>query len=132
MWATSRPTPVSMTVRLRVKVNMTKATIVILATTLLLGATAFGDGIPVTKDRKEVRGDYTRVTLDHKQMFDVESRRRVTLRSDQKVPLEEIAGGPLGDITVYSSRYNMCTCFDNNVMAIWTQRGFLDFPILGS
>ena len=107
---------------------MVKIMFVILLATLFLGTTAFADGIPVTKDKKAVQGEYTRVTLDHKQIVDVESRRRVTLRPDQKAQLEEIAGGPLGDITVYSSRYNMCTCFDNNVMAIWTQRGFLDFP----
>jgi len=100
----------------------------ILATILILSATAFGDGIPVTQDKKGVRGEYTRVTLDRKQILDVETRRKVTLRSDQKAQLEEMAGGPLGDITVYSSRYNECTCFSINVMAIWTQKGFLDFP----
>jgi hypothetical protein len=101
---------------------------VILVATLLLGTTAFADGIPVTADKKGVRGEYSRVALHRKQIVDVETRRKVILRPDQKAQLEEIAGGPLGDITVYNSRYNMCTCFDNNVMAIWTQKGFLDFP----
>ena len=107
---------------------MVKGTITMLLAALLLGTTAFADGIPVTADKKGVQEEYTRVTLDRKQIIDVETGRRVILRHDQKAQLEKIAGGPLGDIAVYSSRYNMCTCFDYHVMAIWTQKGFLDFP----
>jgi hypothetical protein len=95
---------------------------------LFLNITCFADGIPVTEDKKHVIGEYTRITLDSKQKIDVETKRQVNLRSDQKAILEKIAGGSLGHITVYNSRYNVCTCFDHTVIAIWDQKGFLDFP----
>jgi hypothetical protein len=100
---------------------------------ILFLATSFvyADGIPVTPDKKNVLGSHTRIVLDNEQIKDVETRRKITLRPDQKVQLEKVAGGLLGDITVYSSRYNMCTCFDVGVKAIWTQKGVLDFPHSG-
>jgi hypothetical protein len=100
---------------------------------ILLSATSitYADGIPVTPDKKKVLGSYTRIVLDGDQIKDVETQRKITLRPDQKAKLEKIAGGPLGDITVYSSRYNLCTCFDSGVKAIWTEKGVLDFPHSG-
>ena len=86
------------------------------------------DGIPVSPDKKHVQGNFTRVILDEKQIVDVETKREVTLRQEQKSELERIAGGPLGDVAVYSSRYNMCTCFDAAVVGIWTEWGVLEFP----
>ncbi len=97
----------------------------------LATSVAYADGIPVTPDKKKVLGSYARIVLDSEQIKDVETQRKITLRPDQKAQLEKVAGGPLGDITVYSSRYNMCTCFDTGVKAIWTQKGVLDFPHSG-
>jgi hypothetical protein len=92
---------------------------------------AYADGLPVTPDKKHVQGSYTRIVLDNEQIKEVETRRTITLRPDQKAKLEKIAGGPLGDIIVYSSRYDFCTCYDAGVKAIWTQKGVLDFPHSG-
>jgi len=100
----------------------------LLGSYLFFNLVCFADGIPVSPDKKQVSGPYTRIELDAQQKIDVETKRQVSLRPDQKAILEKIAGGPLGYITVYNSRYNVCTCFDNSVMAIWTQNGFLDFP----
>ena len=89
---------------------------------------AKADGIPISEDRKNVTGEYTRIVLDENQISDVETKRKVTLSAAQKAELEKIAGGPLGDIGVYSSRHYDCTCGSTAVMAIWTQKGVLDFP----
>ena len=106
-----------------IKIRYLLYSILFLATSV-----AYADGIPVAPDKKKVLGSYTRIVLDSEQIKDVETQRKITLRPDQKAQLEKVAGGPLGDITVYSSRYNMCTCFDVGVKAIWTEKGVLDFP----
>lgn len=106
------------------KKTFTSAILIMLFATSI----ALADGIPVTPDKKEVRGDYTQLNLDDQQIRDVETQRKVTLRPEQKAVLERIAGGPLADITVYSSRYNMCTCFQETAIAVWTKRGVLQFP----
>ncbi len=94
----------------------------------LAAQVAYGDGLPVTPDKKSVVGAFTRIELDAEQITEVETQRKVVLRAAQMAKLTKVAGGPVGDITVYSSRYNMCTCFDHDVKAIWTQKGVLDFP----
>lgn len=87
----------------------------------------FGDGIPVTEDRRHLVGDHTVFALKQEQRLEVERRRQVTLTDEQVGVLRGICPRPPRRLEVISSRYDDCTC-DLGPVGIWCRPGEIDIP----
>ena len=85
----------------------------------------FSDGIPFSEDRKHVTEDHTTFSLNKEQMKEVESKRKITLTSEQHQVLKGINPKVPQVLDVVTSRYSDCTC-ELGPAAVWCRDGEVD------